>query len=518
VGVTRRQLLRAGTGVSAAGLLAACGGGSDGSGATAGSGGADRPRTGGTLRVGALGHGSAITRDPHGTQANESDYLILALVFDTLTVPGAAKNTAPRLAASWEPSRDLRTWTFRIAEGAVFHDGTPVTAEDVVWSLQRLRRTPSGAARLPGIQVGNISARDDGTVVVVSDYANADFPLMTRFSSFVLKKGTSDADIARAPGTGPFTLDWFRGGNARLVRNDRWYGPAVHLDAIEVTMFETPQAMANALLAGQIDLASNAGAVAARTARSRADVQVLRRPDDMAMPIVMRTAADSPFADRRVREAMRLVVDREAMVKQVLSGYGTVANDILGTGDPRYAKDIPQRGRDLVRARKLLRDAGFDLSRTYELVTTEDISGLAESATLFADQAREAGIKVEVVKQESGAFWDRTWKSGDFYTSYWGTNDSVVFFASKTMVSEAGQNEAAWHDTGFDAAYREVIGSDDPKRRAAALTALQRIEHDRSGYLLWGMADGIDLAASKVRNLPKLPGYGRVQLEGVWLR
>ncbi|MFD0020229.1 ABC transporter substrate-binding protein [Streptomyces sp. NPDC058382] len=516
MGVTRRQLLWAGTGIGAAGLLAACGGSEDSE--TAASGAATgKPRAGGTLRLGALGHAGAITRDPHGTQANESDYLVLALVFDTLTVPGAENNTAPRLAASWEPSADLKTWKFRIAKSAVFHDGTPVTAEDVVWSLKRLRNTPSGAARLPGIQAKNISAEGSDTVVLVSDYANAEFPLLTRFATFVMKKDTKDSEIAKTPGTGPFKLDWFRGGNARLVRNDKWYGPAVHLDAIEITMFETPQAMANALLAGQIDLASNAGAVAARTAESRKDIQVLRRPNDMAMPIVMRTAEGSPFADERVREAMRLVVDREAMVKQVLSGYGTVANDILGTGDPDYAKGIPQRKRDLTKAQQLLKEADFDLAKTYELITTEDISGLADSATLFANQAREAGIKIKVVKQESGAFWDRTWKSGDFYTSYWGTNDSVIFYASKTMVSEAGQNEAGWNDPGFDAAYRKAISSSDPKKRVAALKDLQQIEHDRSGYLLWGMADGIDLAASKVQNLPRLPGYGRVQLEGVWL-
>ncbi|WP_405575583.1 ABC transporter substrate-binding protein [Streptomyces sp. NBC_01167] len=516
--VTRRQLLWDGTGIGVAGLLAACGAGGEASNGTGASGkAAGKPRAGGTLRVGALGRASAITRDPHGTQANESDYLVLALAFDTLTVPGATANTAPRLAASWQPSADLKTWKFKIAKGAVFHDGTPVTAEDVVWSLKRLRNTPSGAARLPGIQAKNISVQGTDTVVVVSDYANAEFPLLTRFATFVMKKGTKDSELDKAPGTGPFKLDWFRGGNSRLVRNDKWYGGTVHLDAIEITMFETPQAIANALLSGQIDVASNVGAVAARTAKSRKDIQVLRRPDDMAMPIVMRTAKGSPFADAQVREAMRLVVDRDAMVKQVLSGYGTVANDILGTGDPAFAKDIPQRTRDLAKAKQLLTDAGFDLSKTYELVTTEDISGLADSATLFANQAREADIKVKVVKQESGAFWEKTWKTGDFYTTYWGTNDSVVFFASKTMVSEAGQNEAGWNDPGFDASYRKVIGTADPAQRTAALQELQQIEHERSGYLLWGMADGIDLAAAKVQNLPKLAGYGRVQLEGVWL-
>ncbi|MEC4019839.1 ABC transporter substrate-binding protein [Streptomyces sp. H27-D2] len=513
----RRQVLWAGGAMSAAALLAACsGGGSDTSSKPAASDGG-KPTQGGTLRIGALGRAGAITRDPHGTQSNESDYLVLALVYDTLTMPGAKPNTVPRLAASWEPSADLKTWKFKIAKGAAFHDGSPVTAEDVVWSLRRLRNTPSGAARLPGIKPERITAEGTDTVVLVSDYANAELPLLTRLTTFVLKKDTADKDLEKAPGTGPFKLDWYRGGNARLVKNDKWYGGTVNLDAIEVTMFETPQAMANALLSGQIDVASNVGAVAARTAKTRKDIQVLRRPNDMAMPIIMRTAAGSPFADVRVREAMRLVVDRDAMVKQVLSGYGTVANDIMGTGDPNLAKDIPQRKRDLEKAKKLLAEANFDLTKTYDLVTTEDIAGLAESATLFANQAREVGIKINMVKQESGAFWDKTWKAGDFYTTYWGTNDSVVFFASKTMVSDAGQNEAGWADADFDASYRKVIGTADPQQRAAALKELQQIEFDKSGYLLWGMADGIDLAAAKVKNLPKLAGYGRVQLENVWL-
>ncbi|MDX3584924.1 ABC transporter substrate-binding protein [Streptomyces europaeiscabiei] len=513
--LTRRQLLWAGGAIGAGVMLTACGGDDEAPTGSA-TGDSATPRKGGTLRVGALGRAGAITRDPHGSQANESDYLIISLLYDTLTVPGAKPNTEPRLAASWKPSEDLKTWRFTLAKGAKFHDGTPVTAEDVVFSLKRLRATPSGASRLPGIQEKNITAEGTDTVVIVSDYANAELPLLARLTTFVIPKGTTDKDIAKAPGTGPFKLDWFRGGNARLVRNDDWYGGEVHLDAIEVKIFESPQAMASALLAGQIDLASNVGAVAARTAENRKDIQAVRRPNDMAMPIVMRTA-DGPFADPKVREALRLAVDREAMVKQVLSGYGTVANDVLGTGDPAYDKGLPQRTHDLTKAKELLKEAKFDTSRTYELYTTEDISGLAESATLFATQVREAGVKVKVVKQESATFWDKTWLKGDLYTTYWGTNDSVVFFASKTMVSDSGTNEAGWKNDDFDAAYEKAIGTPDASERTRLLKELQKIEYDSSGYLLWGMADGIDLAGAKVRGLPTLPGYGRVQLEGAWL-
>ncbi|MGH8940291.1 MAG: ABC transporter substrate-binding protein, partial [Actinomycetes bacterium] len=140
--LTRRRLLLTGVGAGSGVLLAACSPGRPGS----AYGPAGPPQRGGTLRVGALGKISSITRDPHGVLSNESDYLIIALQHDTLTTPGADTTVAPRLAKAWE-SDDLRTWRFTIADDARFHDGTPVTSEDVVWSLRRLRETHSGAGR-----------------------------------------------------------------------------------------------------------------------------------------------------------------------------------------------------------------------------------------------------------------------------------------------------------------------------------------------------------------------------------
>lgn len=513
--LSRRRVLRsalAGVAMGAVLLSTGCGG-STGE-AAGGTPDAGTPRSGGTLRVGALGKASAIARDPQGVLNNESDFLIASLVYDALTVPGQKQNVAPRLATKWEPSADLTTWRFTIAENAVFHDSTPVTSEDVAWSLKRLRETPSGTSRLPGVDTAGISTDGPRTVVLKSSNPNSELPLLARLMTFVLKKGTTE--VAGSPGTGPFSLESYDNGNATLVRNPKWHGGQVYLDAIEVRMFESPQALANALLAGQIDVASNVGAVAARVADKRTDVQIVRRPNDMAMPIVMR-AADGPFADVKVREALKLAVDRDAMVQQVLSGYGSVANDVLGTGDPHYAKSLPQRKRDLAKAKQLLAEARFDTTKTYDLLTTEDIPGLAESATLFATQVREAGVNIKVVKQESGQFWEKTWLNAPLYATYWGTNDSVVFFAGKTLNSEAEHNEAAWKDAEFDAAYKQAVATSDDAKRAPLLETLQKIEQERSGYLLWGMADGVDLAAKKVHGLPTLGGYGRVQLERVWL-
>ena len=506
--VDRRQLLRAGTGVGAVLLLSACG--------HSGSSGpepAGPPRPGGTLRIGALGRASSVTRDPHGLHSNDSDNLVLALVYDPLTVPGSSPTVAPRLAQRWEPSPDLREWRFELPQNARFHDGRPVTSDDVVWSLQRLRRSPSGSSRLPGVHPEGIRADGPHAVVLRSDYPNSELPSQIRMTTFTIPQNAPDPE--NAPGTGPFKLDWYRAGNARLVRNDGWFGGRPWLDAVEVRMFETPEAITNALLSEEIDLASNVGSVAARTAERRSGVQIVRRPDDMAMPIVMRTS-DGPFADPRVREAFRLAVDREGMVKQVLSGYGSVANDIMGTADPLYARDIPQRGQDLARANQLLDQAGFDRSKPYPLATSESVPGLSQAASVFAKQMQGVGVNIQVAKQESSTFLSNK-ANAPLYTTFWGTNDSVVFFAGKLMISSAATNETSWNDPAYDEAYRRAISAPDPGEHQRNVRELQRIEHERGGYLVWGIADGVDIARHNVQGLPRLPGYGRYQLERAWL-
>ncbi|MFB7719794.1 ABC transporter substrate-binding protein [Nocardia sp. NPDC056100] len=502
---SRRQFLAA-TGLGTAGLLAvtACGTSSSDGGS---------PRNGGTLRVGALGKASKIERDPHKTLSNDSDFLIASLVFDPLTVPAANPNVAPRLASSWKQLDDPRSWRFTIAQGAAFHDGAAVRPEDVVWSLRRLREI-AGETKVPVASGDAITADGADGVIITTMAPNRDLPMLLRLMTFVVKAGTTD--FTAAVGSGPFRLESYNDGNARLVRNETWHGGAPRVDAIEVRRFESNTALANAVMAGQIDLASNVGAVAGRTAAGRGDLSVVRRANDIVIPIVMRTA-DGPFADARVRNALRLAVDRDVMVKQITSGYGSAANDVLGTADPTYDTTLPKRGRDIVRAKALLAEAKFDTGRTYPLVTKDEAVGEVDSARLFATQAAEIGVKLDVVVQDANVFYDETWLKAPLYTANWGTNDSVIFFASKTMISTTKWNEAGTHDPDLDAAYLRALSATDDAGYSSASREIQRIEYDRGGYLVWGTADGVDVASRKVRDLPTLAGYGRVQLERTWL-
>jgi peptide/nickel transport system substrate-binding protein len=506
--VTRREALVGMGTLAGAGVLSACG-------ATpkrdAESGlDAGVPGRGGTLRVGALGKRSSIERDPHKVQANESDYLISCLVYEALTVPGP-KPATPRLMSRWEPSSDLRRWRFQIADGATFHDGTRVTADDVVWSLRRLRGLPNGEFRLPGISARGIRKDSPQSIVITTDAPNAEVPMAVRLQSFVFKAG--ERRPGRGPGCGPFKLVSYDDGDAVLARHADWHGGDVPLNRIEVRLFDDAEALTTAVLGGQVDLAENVGPLAARLAARDNDLRIVRRPNDMAMPVVMRVT-DGPFADPRVRQAIRLSVDRPKLVRGALNGYGTVANDILGTGDPLYGgDDLGQRARQLDVARDLLRKANFDLSRSYELFTTSDTPGLVESATLFATQMKDAGLSVKVVRQDSAAFYDKTWLKAPLYTTYWGTNDSVLFFVGRTMTSKAAQNETGWKDGRIDTLYQRALGDRSADRRAEAVRDLQRLQYDEGGYVVWGMADGVDIARENLRGLPRTGGYGRMFIE-----
>ena len=118
-----------------------------------------------------------------------------------------------------------------------------------------------------------------------------------------------------------------------------------------------------------------------------------------------------PFDDVKVRQAFRLIVDREQMVQQVLSGQGRVANDLYAPYDPAYAKDLPQRKQDLEQAKSLLQQAG-QANMTVELVTAPVFQGIVEAAQVFAEQAKGAGVTVKVRKVDWARSTATTTSSG----------------------------------------------------------------------------------------------------------
>jgi peptide/nickel transport system substrate-binding protein len=215
----------------------------------------------------------------------------------------------------------------------------------------------------------------------------------------------------------------------------------------------------------------------------------------------------APFNDVRVRQAFRLMADREELVSQALNGQGRVGNDLYAPFDVSYASEFPQRKQDLAQARSLLRQAGRSGVQV-ELVTSSGIgAGAVEAAQLFAKQATGAGADVRVRTVDSGVFYGKQYLNWVFAVDYWFTRSYLPQVAQGSL-PDAPFNECHWNDPKFIALVTQARGELDPARRTQLLKEAQRLEYDTGGYIVWGFRNQVDAYSAKVtgfvpdRNLP----------------
>ncbi|GAA3167585.1 ABC transporter substrate-binding protein [Nonomuraea salmonea] len=217
-----------------------------------------------------------------------------------------------------------------------------------------------------------------------------------------------------------------------------------------------------------------------------------------------------------MREAIKLATDRQELLDKVFLGYGKLGNDLLTPADPSSPTGVPQRARDVARAKELLKEAGHADGLVLELATTTSYPGMDTAATLFAGQLGEAGITVRVTTEPPDAYWTKVFAQSDFYTGFFG---GIPFtdVARVSLLSDSPTNETAWHRPEWDAAYDEAMAIEDETRRRKALGKLQSELREEGGYVVWGLGDGLDLTSSRVSGLPDGPGFDLAFIEQVRL-
>jgi peptide/nickel transport system substrate-binding protein len=505
----RHRLLRARVGAAATVLagtsaLAACSSGTGASDAAAGTG---------TLRYATVGSPATASNDPHGGLANEADGLRFALTYDVLTGQGPDGRTTPRLATSWKPDASLRKWRFELRSGATFTDGRPVRAADVLFSLRRMeRKAAENFNRLAPFDMKASRVLDDHTVEIVTRQPFAEAPRALESMTFIVPEGTEDF-AKPMPGSGPFR---FVSGDAQttvLERNDNWWGQRPPTKRIELRAIADPQARADAVMSGQVDVAGSVAPALAKRADGRGDLQVVRRPGVTTYPFVMRLDR-KPFDDPRVREAIKLAADRKALLDTAFLGYGSVADDLIAPKDPSSPTGITPRQRDVARAKELLAQAGHTRGLKVTLHTTTLYPGMDTAATLFAKQLAEIGVTAEVKMNPPDTYFTTVWAKKDFYTGYFG---GIPFFdiGRVALLSQSPTNETAWRRLPWDKAFGQALGVGDEQERNRRLGVLQREVRDEGGYVVWGTGDGLDLARKGIEGLPTGPGFGRLFIDQV---
>ncbi len=490
---TRRSLMRgalgAATTLAASPLLASCT--SHQPGATA----AGPKRRGGNLRVAIGGGGSQDSLDAF-RMGSGADFARLVNLYEPVGTRDLDFKPQNILAEEISPDRTGANWTIRLRKGVEFHNGKTLTADDLIFSIRTLldpKNPGFGASQLPWVDPRRLTKLDDRTVRFslsqpVSVFSDA-------ISSYLIMVVPIGYDRRKPVGTGPFSFASITPGDRSVMKRfPNYWGEAAWVDQLEIIDVNDPNAAINALLSGQVDVvigvpAGQAGVVKGGGAHLLVGKSVLWLPFELRADV-------PPFNDVRARQAMRLIVNRKQMVQQVLSGYGSVGNDLYAPFDPCYAAEFPQREQDLGQARSLLREAGLsDLS--VELPSAPTGTGIPEMCQVLAEQAKGAGVRISIRSVDADTFNNQYYAKAKIEPQMF-YNQMYLFLTGVQQLPAGTFNSAHWNDPEFnrlnEAALREL---DQAKRREITL-AMQRIQYERGSYIIWGHGDAVDAYSAKV--------------------
>ena len=454
--------------------------------------------SGGTLRYGAVSAGGAPISDPHGKLFSEADWARLTAIYDTLTVLGEDGKAAPRLAASWTANEDATEWTFLLRNDAKFSDGSKVTAADALYSIGRLQEKASeNGGRIGAVDMTQSKAVDETTLLLATPSPDADLPRALTLGSFVVKDGATD--FGNPIGSGPFTLDQLDDQVAQLSANLNWWGGRPGVEKLEIRGFTDPQAMAQAVTSGSVDMVSGVQPATAK-ANESSDVLVSARPGAEAVPLLLRVDT-APFDDIRVRQAIKLALDRPALIEQVYLGYGTAGRDMIRFADPEVPADVPAIERDVERAKQLLSEAGHPDGFTITLHTTSAYPAMVPLATAVQSQLANVGITVDIREHAPDHYWTGVYGNEVFTVGYYGGSATFGALVRATVLSSAAYSETGWRDAEFDAAYAKAMATLEDGSRTEQLGALHKRMAAEGGWVVWGFGDRLTLYRSNVHGV-----------------
>nr|WP_316650697.1 ABC transporter substrate-binding protein [uncultured Gellertiella sp.] len=439
----------------------------------------------GVLHLGTdVGFGAKTTMDPYD---GNRFWPVINIVFDGLVTLTPDGKPEPRLATSWSSSENLTVWTFKLRTGVRFHDGRAFGAKDVLWSYKRmLDKDFDSPVRAVLSIIRDIKAVDDQTVEFDLSAPEADFPLLAGdYRALILPEGTTAESVHDKPiGTGPFIAETVDPeGTTVLSANPDYYGGKPKLSSIEVVAIADSSARVQALLSGQLDMLLTIDAKQAPLFAGNPDFTLQHIPSGDWNAIDFQTNV-KPFDDVRVRKALRLAVDREALTRLVLGdGNGIVSCDTPVWNGDAYHSDFADCHQDIAGARKLLAEAGYPDGIDVEIFTSDVEENMVQIVEAYQAQVKAAGIRVKLSMTASDGFWDSVWMKRPAFVDSWGQRPATQVL-NEVYRSTANWNPSVWKHPEFDAMLDKARAEPDFARRKALYGEIQKKLYDEGGMLI----------------------------------
>ncbi|MGA9531937.1 MAG: ABC transporter substrate-binding protein [Anaerolineales bacterium] len=393
--------------------------------------------------------------------SSDAEVSVANAVYDYLVDVDANNEIQPRLAKSWDVSDDGLTYSFNLVQNAVFHDGSPLTAADVLWTFNRLRDPDSGFATVELYSdIESIEATGDHQVTFTLSTTNPFFLFdLSDNHALIVKDGTQDATDFN--GTGPFVVDNYSPEDRiELSANpDYFMDGQPGVDKLTYIFFSDRAAAVDALRTDQVDLVMQLPTPIYQSLEGQQGITRFQVATN-AFPVVRLRADQPPGDDPRVMQAMRKAIDRQEIFQLVQQEMGAVGRDtpIGPLYGSFYTEEIPLPERDVEGAKQLLADAGYPdgLDLTLRL---PDAQNFPDLAVVLKNQLADAGFNIDVsVEPESVYYGDNGWLDATFGITGWGSRPYPQFYLDVMLVCGAKWNESHFCDSEFDS-FAETAGT-----------------------------------------------------------
>ena len=439
--ITRRDALKAGAAVSAAAALAPA--------LSINSVFAATPNKGGHLKSAANAGSATDSLDP---TTYVSQYLFICGYFwgNGLVRLDSDMNLVPELAESWDVSADAKTWVLKLQKGVEFHNAKSLTADDVVWTLNRHRAEEAASGLREFLaQIVELKATGPHELTFVLEAPNADWLYV--MTDYHLQMQPEGAPTDKGIGTGPYVYESFDPG-VRLVmkRNPNyWRDGFAHFDSVEHIAINDPTARVSALQTGDVDLINNVSPkVAGLLEKGGFDIH---RVDSTWFNEFIVHTDEAPFDSNDMRLALKYAIDREETLDKVMSGAGQAGNDHPVPSSFRFhASGLPQKTYDLDKAKFHYKKSGHSGSLPPLHAASVAFPGGVEAAELFQSQAAKAGVNFDVQRVPDDGYWSTIWDQKSFFESTWAGRATEDQILSAAYHSQAGYNETNWNRPDVD--------------------------------------------------------------------
>ncbi len=517
--VNRREFLRRGSviGMSApllGAILSACGGAnSPASSSSASTGASGTPKKGGTLRVATQAPSAAV--NPL-TVADSGGLAMVNQTGEFLAFDNNLKQMLqPMLALSWKPNSDASVWTFKLRPGVTFHNGQPMTADDVVYSWTEYSNPKNASSALSAIGgallPSGVKKVDSMTVAFHLEAPNGNFPYLVSSDSYgavIVPKGTDfNKWQSTFVGTGAFKLkSYTQNVGAQFVPNPSHWGGGPYLDGTNFTFYTSQPPQILALQGGQVDVITQFVVQGAQALLNNPSYTIITLKSANHRELSMRTD-QAPFTDPRVRQAVALTMDRPGMVAALLAGKGQLGNDsVFAPVFPSTDTSIPQRQQDISKAKQLLAAAGHPNGFSTSLVSEiyQEMPALAQvMKSNLAKAGINAGLKVETQTQYYGksTVGNSDWLDSTMSLVDYGNRGVPNVFLSSTLTSAGTWNAARFKNPTYDKLVKQYVAAVDLQTQKQLAGQIQTLLLQETPVVIPYFIEGLCATKSNVHGV-----------------